>query len=838
MQTLKFSDEEIVEKFLSLCENDFSKKILLPLFEEIYKSTGKVNFIGGKNEKGKDLIIEMTDQLLSETVIAIQVKKVKWSSNSSNSSMQTLNTQMQQAFDEPIISSDCGHEKYVNRFIAITPYIITPDVLDHHRNSFQKAVRGKQVDFFDGKKIINLIRKSKPDILANLFGRKEVFRKKLYEKLDHEELKIALGLSNIKSLKDIYCTSNILTGGNHNNHILNSDIVENKNNIINIERSNINKIIELNNEINLKFKTSIIDESTLKDIEKTDSDIESFNRSIKSIINTSKIISISDKKYQANTKSKLEKIKNLSEKKEFKILLNHIHSILQEKSLSKTNKENINKLKTQLETYSFIKEKIENDNIPIKITLKPLLRKLEKKKSDLRKTKNISENLKSYLINTEEISKLISAIMIFKSIITVKETKKDELKPPQISITDVFNTGLNIAILGEAGTGKTTNLKNYARQLLNNNKNLTFFSTLSDICRSCNNINSKNIKDGLVNEYQKLSESISENDITYELENNQTHIILDSIDEAISDNNWIIESIKKFSEDYPKAQIIISSRYSINEINEIPFCHIDLLPFNIQQRNEFLSKWFNNKRIVNQIIDHLEENKSLSDIVVNPLSATILCTLKENSITLPRNEYELYNERFNLLSGKFDIAKRIKRLDSSSDILLSAAEYSALKTHIKKSREFSELDLKKYIKESQRNNDDTSIEIIYKDLIKSEIIIKNHYNIHSFGHLKFQEYLASREILSDREFKIRTLFTSPWWHEVMLLCAKGSRDITWIINYAVDNEVDASNFDILNRIINECEDNETTKNILRRKINTLKFEDHDFDTINDDFLYD
>ncbi len=839
MDSVKFSDVEIVERFLSLSENDFSKNILVPLFEEIYRDNGKVSFTGGSNEKGKDIVIETIDKFLLKTVIAIQVKKVKWSANANNNSMQTLNIQLFQTLDEPIVSIDNAEQLFANRFIAITPYIISPTVLEHHGHSYRKAVQGKQVDFFDGKRIITLLREYKPELIQKMFGRGEEIKRRLFEKLDHEELKIALGLDNIKSLKDIYCTSNILAGGFHCREFLESTISESKENIVKTDRVSAERILKINNSLECEFKISIIEEGTKLVVEDKDNEIEKYNNSKSRVEELVKSISVSGSGYTTDSEviesiNLLKKIKELSERNEINLLINATHKAESLHIQTDENRDVIRKLKDSLNIHRKLKDSIESDVIFIPLRLKILIRELENKKRLLRELNSQKDNIREYLITAEEISKLISTLSLFKNNISFEKIDGLFSNYKPVSIMDAFNTGLNIAVLGEAGTGKTTNLKNYARQLLNNKDNFTIFATLSDICKECNGVKSKDLEDGLLCELKKLSSSISKEDLIQEMESKRSHIILDSIDEAISDNDWVIESIIGFSKKYPKAQIIISSRYSIQEIDRIPFSHIDLLPFSVSQRNEFLTKWFCDSTIVNQIIAHLENNKGLADIVVNPLSATILCTLKENAISLPRNEYELYNERFNLLAGKFDIAKRIKRLDTNADVLLSVAQYSALQVHRSKSRDFSKKKLISYIKKSYRKTGPESIELIYRDLIKSEIIVKDHYSKHSFGHLKFQEYLASKEILSDRDFKVKTLFSSPWWHEVMLLCAKGSRDIDWIINYALDNDIESSSINILTRITNECVDDESLKGKWLSKVKTLGFKDERFHEFEDD----
>lgn len=819
----KYTESEVESKFLELDENTFSKTILVPLFQSIYKQNCKVQFVGGTSEKGKDVTIERTNEFLKKELTVIQTKKVKWSSNSSTNSFQTLLTQLQQALIEPIIDIDTSNEIYANSFIAITPYFIESSVLDHHRNSYRQSIQGKNIDFFDGKKIYDLIIHHNPNIFDSLFGNKDLIKNEIYRKLNHPELMNALGLNNLKSLKEIYCTSEILIGGKHYSEILDNKISSPSKVTINIDKSEIANFVKIRGLLLDNFKIDISNERDIERISNTDSQISEYNSLYGEL--RVKIRKFSENSFKNSKHKEIADLLDIYEaEKDINRLIFTIKKASEDKEFPSHLSQHLKDIDKTLAPIQAAKEKLENNSISIPINSGLITSEIEKRKSYLITLNPVEiKDIKEYLSILEDVSNLIKPISYFYKSLIVSKSKNPVLTQ-KLFINKVFDTKMNIAVLGSAGSGKTTNLKSYARRLIDSQFNkFTYFSTLSDLGKICQKHSSTNLVDGIFEDLNSISSHITRKDITKELESGESTLILDSIDEAISEYPWIIESILDIKELYPELQLVTSSRFSIDEINKIPFAHISLLPFNKEQKEEFFSKWFHdNPEGAKEIISHINNNESINHIVDNPLSATILCTLKENGINLPNSEIQLYSERFNLLSGKFDLAKGIRRLCNSPDLILSTAQYCALEIHKLGKRSIPESD---FIKLIQKCVGHKKSKDLFQDLLKSEIIERTPRSI-SFGHLKFQEYLASKEILSNRSFPLSTLFKSPWWHETMKLCAKGSRDLNWLLDYAIMNDLAQNNKQLLISIIEESEIEDKESCISR--IRTSDLFDHDF----------
>jgi energy-coupling factor transporter ATP-binding protein EcfA2 len=826
-----YSDKEIEEKFLEYKEDDFSREVLVPLFKKMFGP--KVEFVGGANEHGRDIIIEKRDEFSDVKRIVVQVKKEKWSSNSSKKSFQTLLTQMNQALSEPLISREDGNDVYPSSFIAITSYFIGQRVLEGHRRAYQNSIMGKEIKFLDGRDVFVQLKEHYPDLLKKIFGTKVSMKNEIYKRLNTVELSRALCVDDVKNIKDIYCASEFLVGGDHYKKYFNSDL-SCENNIFTFHKDDIGGFLKKVGSILSRLGVDILPQESRERLGRISGDISTYVK-LKGEVEQN----IKDLSYGNYDNLELKIIFSKMDlslvERDGVTLKPLITSILNMTGLSEEFKAKVDVFSALVEKYLILKREVEVVSIGVVVDIDALIELVEKYKSTVSSfNPNSIVEIKEYLVELDLLSEHVNYLSYFYKIITFKCLSDESQEPCKLSINQVFDTGRNITVLGGAGSGKTTNLKAYAQGLIESNSNrLVVFSTLSNVCKSCSDAASYNIEDGILKYFHDKSIDLSRVELLEELKRGSASIILDSIDEAVSEYPWVIDSIVRFGRSYPESQIIVSSRFSIDEINHIPFAHVSLLPFTKGQKKEFFDKWFCNEKDSREIIKHLEMNEDLSEIVVNPLSATILCVLKENGINLPETEVELYAERFNLLAGKFDLAKNIQRLKTSSDSLISAAQFIALSIHKEKKREFKKEELIFLLNGWQESGKKKITNDIVDDLLKSEILLINTDGKLTFGHLKFQEYLSSKEILKDRSFSVSVLFSSAWWHEIMILCAKGSRDIGWILNYALDNGLAEKHKKILLRITNES--NVSNKESWRSKIQTNRFHEDTYEIYGDEF---
>ena len=92
---------QLIDYFVSLSEAEFTKNILKPLFENM--GFHPVDYYGGRDEGGKDLICWKEDEFEDKRLTVIQVKKTTASASASKkNSFGGIVTQLQQAKEQKV----------------------------------------------------------------------------------------------------------------------------------------------------------------------------------------------------------------------------------------------------------------------------------------------------------------------------------------------------------------------------------------------------------------------------------------------------------------------------------------------------------------------------------------------------------------------------------------------------------------------------------------------------------------------------------------------------------------------------------------------------------------
>jgi hypothetical protein len=65
-----------------------------------------------------------------------------------------------------------------------------------------------------------------------------------------------------------------------------------------------------------------------------------------------------------------------------------------------------------------------------------------------------------------------------------------------------------------------------------------------------------------------------------------------------------------------------------------------------------------------------------------------------------------------------------------------------------------------------------------------------------FGHLRYQEHLAAKELLANRGIDVLPLLKQSWWKGVLLLFARMNSNLEWLVR-AVGDVFQISNYEVL-----------------------------------------
>ncbi|CAI8934837.1 hypothetical protein [Pseudomonas chlororaphis] len=356
-----------------------------------------------------------------------------------------------------------------------------------------------------------------------------------------------------------------------------------------------------------------------------------------------------------------------------------------------------------------------------------------------------------------------------------------------ISAHTIFDSGCNIAVYGDAGAGKSTTLYVYAEKLYKNKNSIeeVLFIPLNRVTSRISKLSPEE-KSKIIDEHSNFNSLINSfllyKGVTATPENrkllidvlskkSKVTIIIDALDEAASNSDWIIPALSEIPKNIYQAQVITSSRNCVSFIKDIEFLGITLLPFNREQLKKFIFGWLSDQSKCEELWLSIQNN-DLFEVARNPLLATIICTLHENGIPIPENEPDVYRRKIELLCGLYDQNKGIRRAKNEKSFLERCCQKIAYQMHVRSRREATAEELRSFLNKGLESR--VSIEMVdsaINDLINTcNILIKSpDSSAYSFGHLRIQESLAAEELERNRSIDIIDLMTQSWWRGALYL---------------------------------------------------------------------
>ncbi|MBS3796141.1 NACHT domain-containing protein [Pseudoalteromonas sp. BDTF-M6] len=779
----------------ALHEDDFSKLIIKPLFEAM--GYQRVDFNGGPFERGKDLIAQIrVPPQTKPTVVYIQSKKIGDIQNTKESAKFTsLTHQLRQCLTGKI-TTVTGDELKADRVYLACPELASNRFIEEVKEQIFNGDR-LPFEFLDGPRIVEFIKDYKPELMKLLQGEANFISEKFQPKLTNQLFYDALNYENKNNheLKDIYCESTITVGNERKFCLLNSAYVVKESKKL-VKINEFNEYHLLNEDISVKTGIGLFSKeiSTLllerynqyhcyiKSEDLLDDEISNKKEFIRNILR--------------NTKFKYPIFGSI----EFDLFIGGGFEDLELRTSDKidfySEIKNIKEISQLLESLSIKKQELGKNistvSVPLSIDFNAdeIVGVFNKKKSQLLSFGEVTKvNVSGYLKIAKELEEISQVFDYFPEIFEVVRSN-ESIQRPQINVLDAFQTQNNIILLGDAGSGKTTNLQIFAKLLYERKvQDLIIYATLNEVSRFLPDKNEQvfdnRILDSLLRYLKvEIDPSVNESSLREHLAKSGTILIFDSIDEAIVEFPWIIESLRELTNRFKNIRVITSSRFSVENIAGLGFANISLLPFGEEQKRNFFDKWFlGDSEKVKSIMEHLKNNSALDKIVTNPLSATIMATLQASDVPLPKNETSLYKKRFELLSGVFDRFKGSKRQVCDSSELIECARILAYLMHSANKREWA---LDTILRKLNDYYDDSSkLEMLVRELqTPSEILLINSNGKLGFGHLRFQEYLASEHIDKQQNHRIDKKLKSSWWHDVLVLYSQHAFQIEWLVNDA------------------------------------------------------
>ncbi len=542
---------------LSLKENDFTKQILIPLFKQL--GYERVDFYGGPNEEGKDLICWKRDELGMVDLSVVQVKYYKPTAKAGdNKSFSEVITQLQQASEKRVPFLD-GKLYPPSVVYLVTPYSINTRTLETRFEGIV-GLRNVRIKIIDGVILAELISKHMPHLLDDLYGIGHV----AIESLSNAELRNALNVSTLKDPSSIYNDLDFAIG-----NITTKILLE-------LQFKPTIKQISLNDTEWMDIKPICEKISETLKVRMIEEDLASIDASYVNQVKKNAETALQIKKI--NIKIEKQDIDGIIKlimagcRNEHEISVVNIYSDIKKANAIKRDKyddylksitASVDKLydaKSQLSNESLfpvLKEykrlysnisKLENKKIQLikakklpsyQVTINgvKLASKLREMQQSLKKAINKLNNEKrtkalmaSFVNNCEDIllhaNTLLNIPIISEAIGVDKKfqyANVGSLARLEFSVHEVFDSESNTALYGDAGAGKTTTLQIYARKRIDREKNaIVFFISLA---KAFNTLDMTAITDidftqvllnSIINHLQKVDVDINETSLKKE----------------------------------------------------------------------------------------------------------------------------------------------------------------------------------------------------------------------------------------------------------------------------------------------------------------------------------
>ncbi len=374
---------------------------------------------------------------------------------------------------------------------------------------------------------------------------------------------------------------------------------------------------------------------------------------------------------------------------------------------------------------------------------------------------------------------------------------------------------LHTVILGDPGAGKSTLLQyialNWAEQPLKD-LSLQPIPLLIELRTYIRNWDLQQCKDFLEFFHQGsgIVCRLNQHQLHERLKVGNAIVMFDGLDEVfdLGKREDVIRDIIRFTNDYPKLRVIVTSRvigYKVQELRNAKFRHFMLQDLESEQIKDFINRWhdltFNNEadkvRKRDRLQIAIDTSSSIRELAGNPLLLTMMAILNRNQ-ELPRDRSELYNQASRVLLYQWDIERALvedTRLDPKTidykdkqAMLRQVAYYMQTNEKGLAGNLISASALEKILTDYLKTIEVSDARAVAKLMInqlrtRNFILCFMGANYYAFVHRTFLEYFCAWEFvwqfketqtLSLEKLK-NEVFGKHWqdesWHEVLRLIA-------------------------------------------------------------------
>ena len=271
-------------------------------------------------------------------------------------------------------------------------------------------------------------------------------------------------------------------------------------------------------------------------------------------------------------------------------------------------------------------------------------------------------------------------------------------------------------------------------------------------------------------------------------------VMLDGLDEIVSqaERGQMRDQIDRLVDGYSKNCFLVTAReagYQKDAMFGDNFLRLDVKPLPQEAIAALVGKWCrllypeaveDNQRDILRAIEEMngwQEAKGLSALVSTPLMVTMVVTVKWGKTELPRERAKLYEAAVDVIlqlqyTPNDEARKEIVDWGGPSSEQLEWLMELAYRMHSggEEGAAVSEEAVRRILREGGVSAE--KVERFVEAVRNRGGLFEERAELFQFLHLSFQEYLAARWIVKQREAALAALegcLTDSWWREVLLL---------------------------------------------------------------------
>lgn len=316
-------------------------------------------------------------------------------------------------------------------------------------------------------------------------------------------------------------------------------------------------------------------------------------------------------------------------------------------------------------------------------------------------------------------------------------------------------------ITGLAGCGKSVFLKYSFRSVIEQGH--SYYPIFFEL-RSLNRLekNEEMLLPAIFESIRDCCPSFTQAQFNYGLKTGAFYFLLDGIDELkLEIREQVTEEARRIARVHNKCAIVATSRPSDEFVSWDGFSEAKLLPFNLDQAVEYISKLqFDGEKKRDFLSDLkaglFERNR---DFLSNPLLAAMMLLTYDSFGEIPEKRHIFYAKCFDVLAREHDASKGRYKRELFSNLAMDQLErifmfFCAL-SYVERIFSFNDDQMIRFVNAAidasglQANPQD-----IIRDFKESISIMERVGLFTEFAHRSFQEYFYARFVVSDRRLSL------------------------------------------------------------------------------------